>query len=82
MSFILGEFPKKCKIEYITPLLKKSNKLESSNYGPISLLLNIEKFFEKAMYYMTTCNHFFWIQILVYRKNNSDYEILIWLIIL
>lgn len=45
MSFILGEFPKQCKIECITPLFKKSNKLESSNYGPISLLLNIEKFF-------------------------------------
>ena len=34
----------------ITPIFKKGNKLNSSNYRPISLLPNISKILEKAMY--------------------------------
>ena len=50
ISFLTGKFPKQCKTANITPILKKGNKLDSSNYRPISLLPNISKILEKVMY--------------------------------
>ena len=50
ISFLTGKFLKQCKTAYITPIFKKGNKLDSSNYRPISLLPNISKILEKVMY--------------------------------
>ena len=49
ISFFTGKFPKQCKTANITPIFKKGNKLDSSNYRPISLLPNISKILEKAI---------------------------------
>ena len=50
ISFLTGKFPKQCKMAHITPIFIKGNKLDSSNYRPTSLLPNISKILEKAMY--------------------------------
>ena len=50
MSFITGQFPTKGKEAHIIPSYKKGDKLECSNYRPISLLSNISQIIEKAMY--------------------------------
>ena len=50
ISFLTGKFPKQCKTTKITPIFKKGNKLDSSNYRPISLLPNISKILVKVMY--------------------------------
>ena len=50
MSFITGQFPTKGKEAHIIPFYNKGDKLEYSNYRPISLLPNISKIIEKAMY--------------------------------
>ena len=38
ISFLTGKFSKQCKTTNITTVFKKGNKLDSSNYRPISLL--------------------------------------------
>ena len=38
------------KTAKVTPIRKKDSRLEVSNYGPISLLSNIDKIFEKLMH--------------------------------
>ena len=50
MSFITGQFPRKGKEAHIISSYKKGDKLECSNYRPISLLSNISQIIEKAMY--------------------------------
>ena len=50
MSFITGQFPTKGSEAHIIPSYKKGDKSECSNYRPISLLPNISKIIEKAMY--------------------------------
>ena len=49
-SFLTGVFPSVLKTAKVVPVFKKDSKLDYSNYRPISLLSNIEKFFEKLMY--------------------------------
>ena len=49
ISFLTGNFPKRCKKANITPIFRKGNKVDSSNYRPI-LLPNIRKILEEAMY--------------------------------
>ena len=56
MSFITGQFPTKGREAHIIPSYKKGDKSDCSNYRPISLLPNISKIIEKAMY--TRIYHF------------------------
>ena len=50
-SFSVGVFPLAFKVSKVIPVFKnKGSLLEVSNYGPISLLSNIEKIYEKVMY--------------------------------
>ena len=39
-------FPTKMKLAYVTPIFKKSDKLESTNYRPISVTPSFSKIFE------------------------------------
>ena len=50
MFFFIGQFPSLLKIAKIIPIHKKQSKVDYVNYGPISLLSNIEKIIEKLMY--------------------------------
>ena len=50
LSFSTGVFPAILKTAKVIPIRKKNSKLEVSNYRPISLLCNIDKFFEKLMH--------------------------------
>ena len=50
VSFVTCIFSLVLKTANVVPVLKKDSKLDSSNYHPISLLLNIEKILEKRMY--------------------------------
>ena len=49
ISFNQGVSPNILKIVNVTPIHKKGDKLDCSNYRPISLLSNISKIFEKSM---------------------------------
>ena len=44
LSFMTGVFPSVLKIAKVVPVFKKDSKLDYSNYHPISLLSNIEKY--------------------------------------
>ena len=46
LSFSTGQFPSKLKTAKVIPIFKKDYPLECSNYRPISLFSNIDKFFE------------------------------------
>ena len=50
LSFSTGVFPAILKTAKVIPIRKKNSKLEVSNYRLISLLCNIDKFFEKLMH--------------------------------
>ena len=50
VSFNKRIFPDFLKIPNIIPAHKIGEKLDSNNYRPISLLSNINKLYEKAMY--------------------------------
>jgi hypothetical protein len=45
-----GIFPSWLKYSQVTPIFKKGNKFELSNYRPISLLISFSKIFEKVIY--------------------------------
>ena len=49
VSFTTGIFQDSLKIAKVTPVYKKGSKLEFANYGPISLLSNLDKIIEKLM---------------------------------
>jgi hypothetical protein len=49
-SLTSGIFPSWLKYSQVTPILKKGNKFELSNYRPISLLTSFTKIFEKIIY--------------------------------
>ena len=44
LSFMTGVFPPALKIAKVVPVFQKDSKLDYSNYCPISLLSNIEKY--------------------------------------
>ena len=53
-SFASGNFPEKLKLYWQGLLLfslRKAQDLTKNNYRPISVLSNLSKLFEKAMYY-------------------------------
>ena len=60
-SFQTGIVPKYYKTSYVTPLFKKGNRVEASNYRPISLTSHIIKIYErilrqKIVYYLEANN--------------------------
>ena len=56
ISFITGQFPTNGKEPHIILSFKRGDKLECSNNRPISLLPNISKIIEKAMYILDFTN--------------------------
>ena len=40
-------FPTKMKLAYVTPIFKKGDKLDSTNYRPISVTPSFAKIFER-----------------------------------
>ena len=51
LSFSSGLYPADLKIAKVIPVFKKGSLLNCSNYRPISLLSNINKIFEKLLYF-------------------------------
>ena len=49
-AILTGEYPDILKIARVTPIFKKGNKTEMSNYRPVSILGPINKIFEKLLY--------------------------------
>ena len=45
----IGEFPTELKQADITPVFKKEDKSDKSNYRPVSILSNLSKIYEKLM---------------------------------
>ncbi len=45
-----GVFPDILKFASVCPIYKKNDRTNCANYRPISLLSNLSKIFEKAMY--------------------------------
>ena len=54
LSFECGKFPDVLKTANLTPIFKKGDLLESTNYRPISLLPNISKIMEKLVHQRLT----------------------------
>ncbi len=49
-SLYEGVFPDILKFASVCPIFKKNDRSKCDNYRPISLLSNLSKFFENAMY--------------------------------
>ena len=49
-SLALGIFPSSMKLANITPVFKKDDRTDKSNYRPTSILPNLPKVFEKCIY--------------------------------
>lgn len=50
LCFLNGTFPDQLKLAHVKALYKKGSKDSEGNYRPISLLSNISKIFERALY--------------------------------
>ena len=50
LSFNQGKFPAVLKIASVTPTFKKGDKLDVSNYRPISLISNISKIIKNLIH--------------------------------
>lgn len=58
LSFMSGTFPESMKVSKVTPLCKKGDIHDLSNYRPISLLSTFSKILERLMYNrLSTCLH-------------------------
>ena len=74
-SLTEGLFPARMKTSKVVPLYKASNRDETTNYRPISLLLTISKILEKIMYiriykFLTDTNQLY-ISQYGFRKHHS-----------
>ena len=49
-SLALGIFPSSMKLANITPVFKKDDRTDKSNYRPISILPKLSKIFETCIY--------------------------------
>ena len=49
-SVSLGAYPSNLKMSKIMPIFKADDETDARNYGPISLLSNFNRIFEKIMY--------------------------------
>ena len=49
--FVSGNFPKKLKLARITLVFNKGSRFHIDSYRPITVLSNLSKLFEKAMYH-------------------------------
>ena len=77
MSISQGQFPGELKLARVTPLFKKGNKLDPSNYRPVSILCAISKIMEKIIYeqiysYVTALNLLFEFQSGFRRSHSTD----------
>jgi Notch-like protein len=55
-SILSGTFPDHMKFSIIKPIFKKGNKMNPTNYRPISLLTSFSKVFEKALFNTLTAH--------------------------
>ena len=55
-SILAGTFPDRMKFSVIKPIFKKGNKMNLTNYRPISLLISFSKVFEKALFNRLTAH--------------------------
>ena len=46
-----GSFPENQKYADISPIFKKDNNLDKSNYRPVSILVSLSKIFERLLFY-------------------------------
>jgi hypothetical protein len=53
-SILSGTFPDRMKFSIVKPIFKKGNKMNLTNYRPISLLTSFSKVFEKAFFNRAT----------------------------
>ena len=57
LTYILsGTFPDRMKYSIVKPIFKKGNKMNPTNYRPISLLTSFSKVFEKALFNRLAAN--------------------------
>ena len=81
LSFSTGIFPSILKTAKVIPVHKKGDKMDISNYRPISLLSNIDKIIEKLIYkrlYKFLENHkVLYAQQFGFRKNHSTSQTLL-----
>ena len=81
ISFSSGAFPSILKNAKVVHVHEKDFKLHSSNYHPISLLSNTEKFLEKLMYnkiykFFSDNNHIYSLQIGFRQKSSTLHALL------
>ena len=74
-SLAEGTFPDLLKFASVCPIYKKDDRTKCANYRPISLLSNLSKIFERAMYnrielFLTEFNTIYKLQF-GFRKNHS-----------
>jgi len=70
-SILSGIFPDRMTFSIIKPIYRKGNKMNPTNYRPISLLTSFSKVFEKALYIRLT-EHFNTNKLLV--ENQSGFR--------
>ena len=76
-----GVFPKLLKYALVCPFYKKSDKTKCANYRPISLLSNLSKIFERAMYnridqFLDENNIFYDLQFGFRKKHSTNHALL------
>jgi hypothetical protein len=55
-SILSGNFPDRIKFSIIKPVFKKGNKMNPTNYRPISLFTSFSKVFEKGLFNRLTAH--------------------------